>query len=103
MKPHRIAAQIVIGVVLTSLACSVGARFMGRPTLVVPLGVPAMLLTGWAFVGHLITLDDDAPGGWSNPERFPKLWRQSLSTLAILLAVFGVTCWMVAFWTYRRI
>lgn len=24
--------------------------------------------SAWAFFGHLITSDDDAPGGWSNPD-----------------------------------
>ena len=24
--------------------------------------------SGWIFLGHLVTADDDAKGGWSNPE-----------------------------------
>ena len=30
--------------------------------------------SAWVFVGHLVTADDDLPGGWSNPDgklRFP--------------------------------
>lgn len=27
----------------------------------------ALIFTGWIFFGHLITIDDDFPGGWSNP------------------------------------
>lgn len=23
---------------------------------------------GWAFLGHVVTADDDAPGGWSSPD-----------------------------------
>ena len=24
--------------------------------------------TGWLFIGHLITFDDNLPGGWDNPD-----------------------------------
>jgi hypothetical protein len=34
-----------------------------------PIGVVALVLfIGWPVVGTLITLDDDMPGGWSNPD-----------------------------------
>jgi hypothetical protein len=34
-----------------------------------PIGVVAlMLFVGWPVFGTLITLDDDLPGGWSNPD-----------------------------------
>ena len=39
-------------------------------------------LAAWAAVGHLVTLDDDQPGGWSNPESDGSLWRSSLRELA---------------------
>jgi hypothetical protein len=33
-----------------------------------PLGIIALgLFIGWPLLGTLITLDDDMPGGWSNP------------------------------------
>lgn len=46
---------------------------------------------GWLFLGHLITLDDDFPGGWSNPEGahlFPwgELALKGAVFLALLLA-----------------
>ena len=85
----------MVGVLVLSLLCSVGARLLGRPQFVVPLGSPALVLTGWAFFGHLIALDDDAPGGWSNPERSRKLWVRSLLTLAGLMGLFGLSCWAV--------
>jgi hypothetical protein len=85
----------VIGVIVLSLLCSVCIRLLGRPQLVVPLGSPALVLTGWAFFGHLMTLDDDAPGGWSNPERSRRTWMRSLLNLAGLMVLFGVTCWAV--------
>lgn len=45
-------------------------------------------LAGWVAVGHLITLDDDMPGEWSNPEGDIALWRSSLRVLAVKFAVF---------------
>ncbi|WP_426701182.1 hypothetical protein ACPPVV_17715 [Rhodanobacter sp. Col0626] len=43
----------------------------------------------WAFVGHLVTADDDAPGGWSNPDgplSFPR------AELLIKALVLGALC-----------
>lgn len=36
--------------------------------LSVPYAYTALALSAWVFFGHLITADDDAPGGWSNPD-----------------------------------
>ena len=42
----------------------------------------------WAFVGHMVTADDDLPGGWSNPDgSFPFPWRDLLIKGAILAAL----------------
>lgn len=46
-------------------------------------------LTAWMVFGHLITLDDDMPGGWSNPEGDKKLWHSSLAIMAVKLLVFA--------------
>ena len=41
----------------------------------------------WTFVGHIITADDDAPGGWSNPDgTIPFPWHE-LAVKAALLAL----------------
>jgi len=45
-------------------------------------------LAAWMALGHLITLDDDMPGEWSNPEGDKKLWRGSLVGLAVKFLVF---------------
>jgi hypothetical protein len=79
---------IVIGIFLTSLigfaiAFWVGARSVGNW-----LAVLAFILSGWAALGHLVTLDDDMPGGWSNPERSRLFWFKSLGQLAIKFAIF---------------
>ncbi len=40
------------------------------------------------FVGHLITLDDDLPGGWSNPDGdIPFPWKELLIKLAVLIGL----------------
>lgn len=34
-----------------------------------PLGFVALaLFVGWPIVGTIVTIDDDLPGGWNNPE-----------------------------------
>ncbi len=43
----------------------------------------------WAFVGHLVTADDEAPGGWSNPDgSLPSPWAE----LLIKALVLGALC-----------
>jgi hypothetical protein len=51
-------------------------------------------LAGWAAFGHLITLDDDAPESFSNPEGLRPLWRRSLLELVIKFLVFAVLIWL---------
>ena len=60
-------------------------------------GVPYIFtLTGFAglaFMGHVVTIDDDLRGGWSNPEgkrSFP--WVELLFKAAIFLGL----CWAIA-------
>jgi hypothetical protein len=49
--------------------------------------------SAWAFVGHLVTADDDAPGGWSNPEgSLPFPWAE----LSIKGLVLGGLCALAA-------
>jgi len=57
--------------------------------------VPLVILTGWAFLGHIITLDDDWPGRWSNPERSSAVWKNSLLHLLAKGIVFGVVTMLV--------
>lgn len=53
----------------------------------VPYVITFLGLSAWAALGHLITLDDDVPGEWSNPEGSMRLWRLSLLGLAIKVVV----------------
>ncbi len=46
----------------------------------------------WSFAGHLITIDDDVPGGWSNPDgntSFP--WLELAIKAAVLFGLVGMT------------
>ena len=46
-------------------------------------------LAAWMAFGHLITLDDDMPGEWSNPEGDKKFWHSSLAIMAVKFLVFA--------------
>jgi hypothetical protein len=51
----------------------------------------AIGFSGWAFIGHLVTFDDDLPGGWSNPDGrqavpFRELLAKGLLFLTVCLA-----------------
>ncbi len=44
-----------------------------------------------AFGGHIVTIDDDLPGGWSNPDgSMPSPWGE----LAIKAAILLVLIWL---------
>jgi len=45
---------------------------------------------GWLVAGHLITLDDEEPGMWSNPEGSKRLWHSSLLELGTKAGIFGI-------------
>jgi hypothetical protein len=59
------------------------------------VAAPALVFSGWAAAGHLITLDDDAPGEWSNLEKSRVIWYRSLAELTAKAAVFGGLVWFV--------
>lgn len=83
---------VVIGVFLVSVlgfgvAFLVGAHSVGNW-----LGGLTLVFSGWAVIGHLVTLDDDMPGGWSNSGGSRALWSKSLVQLAIKMVIFGECC-----------
>src|SRR5262245_5977116 len=60
-------------------------------------------LSAWAAFGHLITIDDEAPGGWSNPEESQEVWRGSVRELAVKFAILVGLVWLTfAFPTLSR-
>lgn len=57
----------------------------------VPYLYTAIGFAAWAFAGHLVTIDDDLSGGWSNPDgsiSFP--WVELAVKAAILLVLIGL-------------
>ena len=89
-------AVIVIVLSVTALLASVVAYFTQAPIVARWLTWPALIISGWAFGGHLITLDDDMRGGWSNPEGSRAVWGRSVLELFAKLIVFAVVGWWFA-------
>ena len=57
----------------------------------VPYLYTAISFAIWALVSHMITIDDDLSGGWSNPDgkiSFP--WAKLVIKVAFLLAPVGL-------------
>ena len=84
------------GVFFGSLLAAAGCRVLGEAGLVLPAATPALALGVWAVFGHLVTLDDDLPGGWSNPDGDREIARASLVELGVkvlLLTVVLLVVW----------
>jgi len=85
-------------VVVLILACTSFAtgRFHSH-SLGFSIGTPALIVSGWAFFGHLITLDEDAPGSFFNPrsESSSRVWRNSLIELLAKAVLFALVCTLV--------
>jgi hypothetical protein len=62
----------------------------------VPYFVTVTILVAWAAFGHLMQLDDDMPGGWSNLDNDPVVWRRSRLALALKVAAVVVLFWVMA-------
>ena len=77
---------------------------MIRPVIAVVLAVAVLafvlsFVAGVAYIytfcmvaavivcGHLVTLDDDYPGGWSNLDGDKEIWQSSLKALAVKVVV----------------
>ena len=79
--------------ILFAMACSMVVAF--SVVWAVPYVYTAIGFAVWAFAGHLITIDADLPGGWSNPDddvSFP--WAELTIKAAILLVLVGLV-WFV--------
>lgn len=50
----------------------------------------AAILTSWPLIGFVVTVDDDLPGGWSNPDGDQPFPRKELMI---------VSCAVVVAWT----
>ena len=69
----------------SSVALLVGAHSLGR--LLVLL---ALVVSGFAALGYLVTLDEDMTGEWSNPAGSRKVWVSSVAELCAKLGGFAV-------------
>ncbi len=72
-------------------AGAVAAALLLSALFSMPYVFTAVGFTGWLFLGHLITIDDEFPGGWSNPDgRHPASWGvlaiKGVAFLALALA-----------------
>jgi hypothetical protein len=82
--------RILLIVLATSVGSSGLAAVLGLEPLALWLSLPAFVFSAWALLGHLVTIDDDALGGWSNPENSQEIWRSSVRELLAKLLVFVV-------------
>jgi hypothetical protein len=89
-----LAARIVLAVFLASFAGGVVAMLSGVSWWRWVF-TPALIFSGWAAFGHWVTLDDDLPGGGSNPNESKVLWRRSLVELSLKALVFVGLAWFV--------
>jgi hypothetical protein len=73
---------------MLSYVSAMAASIAGIKDVAMWLGAPAIFISGWFFLGHLVTLDDDMPGEWSNPNASRKVWLLSLGELALKGIIF---------------
>ena len=93
--------KVVAGLLLASLIASIVASLLHARHIAIWLGAPALILTGWTVAGHLITLDDDFPSGWSNTEGSKRFFLISLLWLLAQAAVFVGIFYLVAIWPFQ--
>ena len=93
------SARIAIGVMAVSFGSAVVAFLFGAHVLGTWLAGPALILLAWAVIGHLITLDDDMPGEWSNPQGSRRAWYASLGELFVkVVLLVGLSAVVLSQW-----
>ena len=85
MNVRKIAYVLFMFSYVSAMAASIA----GPKTIGMWLGGPALFVSGWAVVGHLVTLDDELPGEWSNPQSIRKIWYLSLGELCLKSVVLA--------------
>ena len=60
-----------------------------------PYIITLLIILGWSSLGQLVTIDDDLPGGWSNPDGDPVVARQATLWLAATVAAFVLVFWLM--------
>ncbi|MCI5047250.1 MAG: hypothetical protein MRY59_07090 [Aquisalinus sp.] len=69
-------------IVWVSLLALILSALFGVPYLYTATGVAALV-----FIRHLVTFDDDMPGGWSNPYDDKEIMKKSRRELGIKFIV----------------
>jgi hypothetical protein len=90
------AQKMDVWVIAIALGGSIAVHLM----LNVPLGLAFLIFfVGWPIVGTLVTIDDDLPGGFSNPDGSvrpewlePPFWGKIMAGASISAAGFAVDC-----------
>jgi hypothetical protein len=79
----RTLSRVVVPLGLVAAICVALSLLWHVPYIYTLIG-----LSVWAFFGHLITADDDALGGWSNPDgKAPFHWQALVLISLGLIAV----------------
>ena len=99
MRMHR-TAQIALAIFLASLAGSAIASLFNSRLVAIALGLPALLLAVWTFFGHFVTLDDDMPDGFSNPDGSRRFYYRSFTELAVKGLILAATVWLIVYWPF---
>ena len=87
--------QAVLGAYLALFAASATAFHFGAEFLGKGIALPLLFLSGWAFLGHLITIDEELPGGWSNPQGSRAIWHRSLAEMMLKMVLFVGSIWLL--------
>ncbi len=85
----------MLSLLATAYVVAVAMHLWGKDDWAKVFGTPALIMAGWATLGHLVTLDDDSPGGWSNPDGSRALWYRSLGELLIKTVILLSLLFMV--------
>ena len=76
-------------IILSTLVCSTAVIL--SLTWEVPYLYTLIGFAILAFAGHLITIDDDLPNGWSNPDgSIPFPWTELAIKAGVLLSLLGL-------------
>jgi hypothetical protein len=87
--------SVVLYIVLALSVASFAVARLYSPSWALKIGVAPVIFAGSALLGHLMTLDDDARGGFSNPQSSSGIWRSSLLELTLKAGLFGLVCFLV--------
>ena len=66
-----------------------------------PYIITVLILLGWSSLGQLVTLDDELPGGWANPDGDRAIARRGVAWLLSTIVAFALVFWLMR--TYPHI